>query len=89
MKRIGFLVLVGVQILLGGCATTPIIPSSNDYQLACQNLTTIGCPIGQDAACASTLEMEVVQRLTNIDVMCLKTATTPVAAVACGGVSCQ
>lgn len=78
-------------VLLSACASVPVVPTPTllEYQQACQNLAFLTCPIGNNPKCEATLQMEVEQHLTNVDVTCLTAATTKAAAVACGGVSCQ
>ena len=95
-KSVWMFAVLWVAVLLvvmsvDSCATTPVVPtpSAGDYLLACQNLASLGCPVGTDPQCAATLQEEDVGHLTNIDVACLKTAATKTAAVSCGGVSCQ
>jgi hypothetical protein len=88
---IAWLSILIMALSCDSCSTTQVVPtpSTNDYQLACQNLESLKCPIGSDPLCAATLQEEDTGHLTNIDVSCLKVATTQAAAVACGGVSCQ
>lgn len=87
---ISWVVIIMFLLSADNCSSTQVVPTPLvNYQLACQNLSKLGCPIGLDVKCSVTLQMENEQHLTNIDVDCLTTATTQDAAIGCGGVSCQ
>jgi hypothetical protein len=87
-------VLLALILFASSCATTtpdppPTPPPSSACAAACENLSRLGCPEGDDIDCLSTCRSAQSARITNLRPDLLATAQTPEEVRAIGTVLCD
>ena len=77
-----------VIIVVSPDAHPHLIDAADPCASACDNLAALGCQDGIDPGCVSACRHVLSTHMTKLDTMCLTSAHSKSAAVACGGVAC-